>query len=106
MIAGFAKGLQGINEVVQTHVGVIGKLSVRVQRSEKNQIVTILASFQKIPGVRKMHRDLSRIIGAFRVLAFSQSQNRGVDLNGIHETASVAERGGSIVPGPSPHDQH
>src|SRR5437867_12469388 len=55
-------------------------------------------------------RNGSRFVDAVEIdpasLAFSQSQNRGRDLNGIPETASVAVRGGLIVPSTSPYEQH
>src|ERR1700694_480956 len=37
--ARFTKGLFGIDEVVEAHVGIVGELSVGIEQSEKNQVV-------------------------------------------------------------------
>ena len=68
MVARLPERLQGVNEVVQAHVGVIGKLGMRVQGPKNDQVVSIVRSPQKITRIREINDHFRRIIGVFRVL--------------------------------------
>src|ERR1700758_2553996 len=89
--ARFAEGFFGIDEVIQAHVGIVGELGVRVEQSEKDKVVARGGSLHEGASIGEVGGDAPIIVGMLRVPTSSQSEDFGVDLNGIDGPAVIAQ---------------
>src|SRR5689334_16629547 len=71
MAAGLAQGLHGVHKIINAHVGIIGKLSVRIQQRKQDKIVMAGGALEESAGITQVHRNQRRIVGMFGMIAAS-----------------------------------
>ena len=86
--ARFAEGLFGVDEVVETHVGIVGELSVGIEQSEKDEVVTGGGALHEGAGVGEVSGDARIVVGMFGVATAAEVEDFGIDFHGIDGASS------------------
>ena len=80
--ASFAEGLFGVDEIVEAHVGIVGELSVGIEQSEKDEVVTGSGALHEGAGVGEVSGDPWIVVGMLGVAA-AEGEDFGIDFHGI-----------------------
>ncbi len=79
--AGFAERLFRVYKIIDPHIRIIGKLSMRVQQPKQNQVIALRSVLEERPRVSHMNRDPGRIVRTLRMLAFTQIEDGRINLD-------------------------
>src|SRR5580658_8718129 len=104
--AGSAERFLRVNEVVEPHVGIIGKLRMRIEQSEKNEIVTRGGALHERARIGQVRGNARIIIRMLRVSAPPKLENLRIDFHRIDSATLVAQSGRNVIARARPHNQH